>query len=278
MLPNTILLVGGSFQERPDSGLTTTQRSGPLKDQANWRMMNTAIMSYQDRKMHYIDESAIEDDDDSWCSEASDVDGGKSDADPKANFQRIDFTARVRMSTHRSLISLLVERQQNMEAEELGNSTPRSTSDVTQPPAIPFHEAMSDISDISDNPEDQSLMMKRIVRHPTLKPPAGQWIRSSSAAPRIRTPSDNSHHNHPSATSPKTTRVAMLEKELTEHLRRDLLWERRQNFSTANAVLKRRHTSDGITNLRNYPRRRTEYKQRERHSDNNLHWHEEISW
>ncbi|KAB5575536.1 hypothetical protein GE09DRAFT_1053078 [Coniochaeta sp. 2T2.1] len=232
-------------------------------------------MAYPDIRVEYIDESAIDDDDDSWCSDASDVDGGKPDTDPETNFQRIDFTARVRMSTHRSLISLLIERQ-NMEARELGSSTPRSASDITQAHvAISFYEAMSNIS---NDPEDQYLMMKRIVR-PTLKPmPAGQWIRSS-AAPRIRTPSDHSHnHNHSSATSPKTTRVAMLEKELTEDLRRDLLWERRQTFSTANAVLERRHTSDGITNLRSHPRRRTEFKQRERHSDNILHWHEEISW
>lgn len=272
-----MLFGSGLFQERPaqkslvhtlwpNSVLTDPKKKLSLKDQAISRMMNTAIIAYQDTKAQYIDESAIDDDDDSWCSEASAVDGGESDMDQKTHFQRIDFNAR--LSTHRSLITLLIEGQ-NEKARSLGNSTPRSTSDITQALTIPCHAAMSDISNDS---KDCCLMMKRNVR-PTLKP-TGQWIRS--AVQRNRTPSDNSH-NH-SAASPKTTRVTMLQKELTEDLRRDLLWERHQTFSTANAVLKRRHTSDGIANLRNYPRRRTEFKQRKRHSDNSLHWHKEITW
>jgi hypothetical protein len=45
----------------------------------------------------------------------------------------------------------------------------------------------------------------------------------------------------------------MLATELTESLRRHLLWERQQKSSTANAVLKRRHTSHDVTNLKQYP-------------------------
>ena len=43
--------------------------------------------------------------------------------------------------------------------------------------------------------------------------------------------------------------------ELTESLRRHLLWERSQKSSTANAVLKRRHTSHDVANLKQYPER-----------------------
>ncbi|KAF4469736.1 hypothetical protein FALBO_3357, partial [Fusarium albosuccineum] len=44
-----------------------------------------------------------------------------------------------------------------------------------------------------------------------------------------------------------------LATELTESLRRHLLWERQQKSSTANAVLKRRHTSHDVANLKQYP-------------------------
>jgi len=47
----------------------------------------------------------------------------------------------------------------------------------------------------------------------------------------------------------------MLATELTESLRRQLLWERSQKSSTANAVLKRRHTSHDVANLKQYPER-----------------------
>jgi hypothetical protein len=47
----------------------------------------------------------------------------------------------------------------------------------------------------------------------------------------------------------------MLATELTESLRRQLLWERQQKSSTANAVLKRRHTSHDVANLKQYPER-----------------------
>lgn len=45
----------------------------------------------------------------------------------------------------------------------------------------------------------------------------------------------------------------MLTTELTESLRKHLLWERQQKNSTNNAVLKRRHTSTDVKNLKNYP-------------------------
>ena len=45
----------------------------------------------------------------------------------------------------------------------------------------------------------------------------------------------------------------MLHHELTKSLRRQLLWERQQKTSTANAVLRRRHTSHDVANLKQYP-------------------------
>jgi hypothetical protein len=45
----------------------------------------------------------------------------------------------------------------------------------------------------------------------------------------------------------------MLATELTESLRRHLLWERQQKSTTANAVFKRRHTTHDMANLQEYP-------------------------
>ena len=60
-------------------------------------------------------------------------------------------------------------------------------------------------------------------------------------------------NTHPPTLSPRTTRRNMLATELTESLRKHLLWERQQKSTTATAVLKRRHTALDVTNLQEYP-------------------------
>lgn len=60
-------------------------------------------------------------------------------------------------------------------------------------------------------------------------------------------------NTHPPALSPRTTRRNMLASEMTESLRKHLLWERQQISTTAKAVLKRRHTAYDIANLKEYP-------------------------
>ena len=54
--------------------------------------------------------------------------------------------------------------------------------------------------------------------------------------------------SHPLAHSPRTARRKMLPTELTESLRRHLLWECQENCRTVNAVFKCRHT--GIHRVR----------------------------
>lgn len=62
-------------------------------------------------------------------------------------------------------------------------------------------------------------------------------------------------NTHPPALSPRTTRRNMLASEMTESLRKHLLWERQQISTTAKAVLKRRHTAYDVANLKEYPER-----------------------
>lgn len=73
----------------------------------------------------------------------------------------------------------------------------------------------------------------------------GQLIRTQSAAIE-------------GAQSPRTTRRNMLASELSESLRRHLLWERQQKqgsstMAAAAALLKRRHTAHDMTKLTDYP-------------------------
>lgn len=69
--------------------------------------------------------------------------------------------------------------------------------------------------------------------------------------------------------SPRTTRRNMLATELTESLRRHLLWERIKKSSTANAVLKRRYTSHDVA--RQHPEKLC-IKQSENTDDRQYWW------
>ncbi len=69
----------------------------------------------------------------------------------------------------------------------------------------------------------------------------------------------------------------MLATELTESLRRQLLWERQQKTSTANAVLKRRHTSLDVANLKQYPEKAYMGKAKAKDEPNSSSWNQYFS-
>lgn len=94
-------------------------------------------------------------------------------------------------------------------------------------------------------------MMKRgTARAPPMRPITE--IPRSSAQPINPAPSST---HYQAALSPRTTRRNMLATELTASLRRNIVLERSQKSSTANAMLKRRHTSQDVANLKQYPER-----------------------
>lgn len=194
-----------------------------------------------DSDTDYIDESAIDDDDDDSSDwEDSLEDSGKSSVDDKM-FQRVDSKAN--LTSRRSLITLMLA--QNDRARNLGNHASQSTS------AIPRSRVAQGPSlGMSPNDSDEAPLMMKGMRGPGLKPI--HEIPRSTAQPIAAIP--NQVHAQ-AALSPRTTRRNMLATELTESLRRHLLWERQQKSSTANAVLKRRHTSHDVANLKQYPER-----------------------
>ncbi|KAL0934327.1 uncharacterized protein CTRU02_211126 [Colletotrichum truncatum] len=246
--------VGGSSEEdsslksalasRPSSLLNGQKKTTSFADHVLTRTItddNSAIAD--DSETDYVDESAIDDDDDSSDWEDSIEDSNKSSIDEKTFFQRVD--SKVNLTSRRSLITLMID-EQNGRSRNLGNIASQSTS------ALPWsrtsHPAPPTLAVSPNDSDDAPLMMKRGVRSSPLKPITE--VPRSAAQPIVATAS---HSHLQAALSPRTTRRNMLATELTESLRRNLLWERQQKSSTANAVLKRRHTSHDVANLKQYP-------------------------
>ncbi|KAH6959710.1 hypothetical protein BKA56DRAFT_500961 [Ilyonectria sp. MPI-CAGE-AT-0026] len=226
------------------SALASSRPSSLLSPQKKQASFSTNIMTRTiedeaavDSDTDYIDESAIDDDDDDWSDwEDSIEDSGKSSMDDKF-FQRVD--SKPNLTSRRSLITLMLakyDRERN-----LGNHASQSTSAIPRSRMAPNEPSLG----ASPNESDEAPWMIKGMRHPTLKP-----IHKIPSQPIV---SHAGHVHGQAALSPRTTRRNMLATELTESLRRHLLWERQQKSLTANAILKRRHTSHDVTNLRQYP-------------------------
>lgn len=167
----------------------------------------------------YVDESAIGEENDSSDWEDSIEDGTESSIDGKTFFQRVN--SKSNLASHRSLITIMIDQQT------------RARHPV--PPTLA----------VSPNDSDDSSL---IMRHSNHRPPLNPITRvPRSTAQSVLTTASHSHLQ--AALSPRTNRRNMLAVELPEDLRRDLLWERQQTFSTVNAVHKRRDTSHDLANL-----------------------------
>lgn len=179
-----------------------------------------------------VSESAIEDDDDSSDWEDSVTESGRSSVDEKDLFQRVD--SKPNLVSRRSLITMMMhpsDRPGRVNGKMNGGAS-RST------PALQRSRLTTNESTLasSEDEDDESTLTMRGPDVPRSKP--------------IVVKSNSSQHL---AHSPRTTRRNMLATELTESLRRHLLWERQQKSTTANAVFKRRHTAHDMANLQDYP-------------------------
>lgn len=174
-----------------------------------------------------VSESAIEDDEDSdW--EDSVTESGKSSVDERPEmFQRVD--SRPNLVSRRSLLTMMMHQPARMQGNAFRSSPALQRSRLTSPngPSIPTSPPENEDENLTmrgpDVPRSKPIIMKQ--------PPNPQSV----------------------AHSPRTTRRNMLATELTESLRRHLLWERQQKSATANAFLKRRHTTHDVKNLQEYP-------------------------
>lgn len=193
-----------------------------------------------------IDESAIDDDDDSSDWEDSLEDSGKSSIDEKTFFQRVD--SRPNLVSRRSLITTMLHQEDRSAAfrNQASMSTPAMQRSRKSPPNGPSLVGSAD----SDDAAPLMMMRKAHAPRPLQDVPG---VPRSAAQPIIMTTTNTTAHQ--AALSPRTTRRNMLSTELTESLRRHLLWERQQKNRTVSAILKRRHTSQDIANLKQYPER-----------------------
>ncbi|KAK3295148.1 uncharacterized protein B0H64DRAFT_373415 [Chaetomium fimeti] len=241
-------LGGSSGDDSPQSASQLQRAVATSNGQKKTASFNNQVVTQtftssaiSDTEDDYLDESAIDDDDEDWEEEEAE-ETGSSMGEDKIHFRRVDSSAN--LPSRRSLITLMLAH--NDRTQRLGNVASQSTS------ALPRTRASLNGPSLVASPNDSDeapLMMKRgTARAPPMRPI--NEVPRSAAQPINVNASGMQHH---AALSPRTTRRNMLSTELTESLRRGLLRERSQKASTANAVLKRRHTSTDVANLKQYP-------------------------
>ncbi|SMR51827.1 unnamed protein product [Zymoseptoria tritici ST99CH_3D1] len=189
----------------------------------------SSVFGSDDEDEDGVSESAIDDDDDSsdW-EDSDDAQSGPSSVNGEGLFQRVD--SRPNLTSRRSLLTTLMHEPDR--ARALANAASRSTPALRR-----SRTSTPNGPSVATSPEPSSHL--QIPGHQQTRP-----------QPIIMTTS-NTHQQM--ALSPKTTRRNMLSTELTESLRKNLIWER-QHRSTGNlAAMKRRHTSNDVKNLKQHP-------------------------
>ncbi|KAL8971176.1 MAG: hypothetical protein Q9183_001174 [Haloplaca sp. 2 TL-2023] len=215
-----------------------SKKQTSFKDEVESRTINNR--SHEDENVFESDdeedvsESAIQEDDEDEVEEddGSDWEDSVSEgAEPVTNdqqfFQRVD--SRPNLVSRRSLLTSLMHEPDR--AAAFANMASKSTSALRR-----SRRSMPSAPSTGTSPDgDVSLAMAATHMTP--------------AKPIIMTTSNT----HPPSLSPRSTRRNMLATELTESLRKHLLWERQQKSATASAVLKRRHTAHDMSKLQDFP-------------------------
>ncbi|KAK7991828.1 hypothetical protein PG996_013160 [Apiospora saccharicola] len=228
---------------QPNSLLNAQKKQASFSNQVSMRTIQTQDSDEQSDS--YIDESAIDDDEDDSEWEDSIEEAGKESMDDPVTFKRVP--SKPNLTSHRSNLSLMFAGGQEQRPRGgLGAAiASQSTSALQRARTV---QNIPTVKATSPNDSDDSGLEMGGMRRTPLRPI--KEIPRSTAQPIMTNATANQRQ---SALSPRTTRRNMLHHELTESLRRQLLWERQQKTSTANAVLKRRHTSHDVANLKQYP-------------------------
>jgi hypothetical protein len=242
-------LGGSSAEDDSPQGLQHLQKPIPHEQKKTASFNNQVVTqtytssAISDSEDDYIDESAIDDDDEDW-EEDSAEESGRSSVDEKIDFKRVPSTAH--LPSRRSLITLMLAAN-DPRPQRVGNIASQSTSAL--PRARTSLNGPSLVASPNDSDEAPLMMQRGTARAPPMR--SINEVPRSSAQP-INAAATGMHYQ--AAYSPRTTRRNIMATELTESLRRNLLQERSHRIS-ANAALKRRHTSTDVANLRQYPER-----------------------
>ncbi|CAI6331983.1 unnamed protein product [Periconia digitata] len=185
--------------------------------------MESAIESESDEES---DDNAIEEEDsDEGDWEDDNEESVPPSEDERPMFQRVD--SKPNLVSRRSLLTTMMH--QGDRAQALQNAASRS-----QPAIRRSRTSTPNGPSTGSSPQDDNgggLMMRQ---------------QASRSKPIIMTTSNV----HPPMLSPRTTRRNMLQTELTQSLRQNLLWERQQKNSAINAVNKRVQSAASIPALR----------------------------
>lgn len=184
----------------------TIQSGSPADD--------NAIASDDDEDESVVDDSAIEEDDEEgWEDEQPEEE--KPPSQPV--FKRVDSTAN--LPSRRSVLTAgLTEGDR---AKGLISAASRSSPAIRRMGGSSSHHGPS-VSGSPESRNEDALMMA-----------------PSKISRAIDVPPPSNENAYTMAHSPRTTRRNMLSTELTESLRKNLLWERQQKNTTVNAFLKR---------------------------------------
>ncbi|KIX06065.1 uncharacterized protein Z518_04039 [Rhinocladiella mackenziei CBS 650.93] len=167
-------------------------------------------------------ESAIDEDEeedgDEW--EDSNSDDGKVSQEPHL-FRRVE--SRPELVSRRSMLTLALNRGQG--------GLNHAYSQPALHRALPSSQPVR--SSLAESPEEDGMMMQTSNRPPIAIPPPKASSKSL-------------------AHSPRTTRRNMLSTELTESLRKNLLWERQQKSQTINAFQRRNRNAQSMANLQSH--------------------------
>ncbi|KAF2276496.1 DUF1752-domain-containing protein [Westerdykella ornata] len=222
-----------SYMAKHTSLSDNMQRSGPMskvtsfKEDVTTRTFQEASEESEEaietESEEDSDDNAIEDDDSDDEDWEDDDNSGPSSLNEREMFKRVD--SKPNLTSRRSLLTTLMHERDR--ASALQNAASRSTPAIRRSRASSPNGPSTGVSP----PEDGGLMMRTQVPR---------------SKPIIMTTSNV----HPPALSPRTTRRNMLQTELTQSLRQNLLWERQQKNSTKNAVNKRAQSAVNLPALR----------------------------
>lgn len=206
-------------------GGSSSRKQTSFKDEiAIGRAAEHSPVFESDDEDEEVSESAIEDDDDSSDWEDSEDMSAHSSVNEKDLFQRVD--SRPNLTSRRSLLTTLMHEPDR--AKALANAASRSTPAMRR-----SRTATPNGPSVATSPESGTGF--------------GAAQQGTAARPIIMTTS-NTHNQL--ALSPRSTRRNMLSTELTESLRKNLLWER-QHKSTGNlGALRKRYLSNDGKNLK----------------------------
>lgn len=212
------------------SGLT--RKTASFKNEVTTRTIQDAT-SESEEAMESAIESESEDDSDDNAIEEEDSDeeweddngeSGPPSVDERPLFQRVD--SKPNLTSHRSLLTSMMH--QGDRAKALQEAATRASA----PPIRRSRTSTPNGPSTGTSPqEDTGLMMRQQI-------------------PRTQPIIMTTSNVHPPMLSPRTTRRNMLQTELTQSLRQNLLWERQHKNATTNAVNKRAQSAVSIPALR----------------------------